>query len=41
MSSGHTASSLRCPTNAIIIVFPEQMVRNETEVLSLLGKAVE
>lgn len=30
-----------CPTNAITIIFPEQMVRNQTDVVSLLGKVVE
>jgi formate hydrogenlyase subunit 6/NADH:ubiquinone oxidoreductase subunit I len=30
-----------CPTNAITVVFPEQMVHNKTEVVSLLGKVVE
>lgn len=30
-----------CPTNAITIVFPEQMLRNKTDVVSLLGKVVE
>jgi adenylylsulfate reductase subunit B len=27
-----------CPVDAITVVFPEQMVRNQTDVLSLLGK---
>lgn len=27
-----------CPTAAITVVFPETMVRNQTDVLSLLGK---
>ena len=30
-----------CPTNAITVVFPEQMVRNTTDAMSLLGKVVE
>ena len=30
-----------CPTNAIEVVFPEQMIRNRTDVMSLLGKIVE
>lgn len=30
-----------CPTNAITVVFPEQMVHNRTEVLSLLGKVID
>lgn len=30
-----------CPTNAITVVFPERMVHNKTDVLSLLGKVVE
>ena len=30
-----------CPTNAITVVFPEQMVRNKTDVVSLLGKVLE
>ena len=30
-----------CPTNAIEVIFPEQMIRNETEVMSLLGKVME
>ena len=30
-----------CPTNAITVVFPEQMVHNTTDVVSLLGKVVE
>ena len=27
-----------CPTHAITVVFPETMVHNQTDVLSLLGK---
>jgi NAD-dependent dihydropyrimidine dehydrogenase PreA subunit len=30
-----------CPTNAITIVFPEQMIHNKTNVVDLLGKVVE
>ena len=30
-----------CPTKAITVVFPEQMVRNKTDVVSLLGKLAE
>jgi adenylylsulfate reductase, subunit B len=30
-----------CPTNAITVVFPDQMVHNRTDVVSLLGKIVE
>jgi NAD-dependent dihydropyrimidine dehydrogenase PreA subunit len=30
-----------CPTNAITVVFPEQMVHNKTDVASLLGKVLE
>jgi formate hydrogenlyase subunit 6/NADH:ubiquinone oxidoreductase subunit I len=30
-----------CPTDAITVVFPEQMVRNTTDVMSLLGKVVK
>jgi NAD-dependent dihydropyrimidine dehydrogenase PreA subunit len=30
-----------CPTQAIEVVFPEQMIRNTTDVASLLGKIVE
>jgi formate hydrogenlyase subunit 6/NADH:ubiquinone oxidoreductase subunit I len=30
-----------CPVDAITVVFPPQMVRNETDVMSLLGKVVE
>ena len=29
-----------CPTNAITVVFPEQMVNNQTDVVTLLGKVV-
>ena len=29
-----------CPTHAITVVFPEQMVRNQTDVVTLLGKVV-
>ena len=29
-----------CPTNAITVVFPEQMVHNRTDVVTLLGKVV-
>ena len=27
-----------CPTNAITVVFPEQMIHNKIDVVSLLGK---
>ena len=30
-----------CPTHAIDIVFPERMIRNETDVATLLGKVIE
>jgi formate hydrogenlyase subunit 6/NADH:ubiquinone oxidoreductase subunit I len=30
-----------CPVNAIDVVFPERMIHNRTDVLSLLGKVVE
>jgi len=30
-----------CPTDAITVVFPEQMVRNTTDVVTLLGKVVD
>jgi formate hydrogenlyase subunit 6/NADH:ubiquinone oxidoreductase subunit I len=30
-----------CPTNAITIVFPERMIHNKTDVVSLLGKVVK
>lgn len=30
-----------CPTNAITVVFPEQMLRNQTDVATLLGKVAE
>jgi len=30
-----------CPTNAITVVFPEQMIHNKTEVITLLGKVAE
>lgn len=30
-----------CPTSAITVVFPEQMLRNKTDVVSLLGKVVD
>jgi adenylylsulfate reductase, subunit B len=30
-----------CPTNAITVVFPEQMIQNKADVVSLLGKVVE
>ena len=30
-----------CPTNAITVVFPEQMVNNQTDVATLLGKVAE
>jgi formate hydrogenlyase subunit 6/NADH:ubiquinone oxidoreductase subunit I len=30
-----------CPTDAITVVFPEQRVRNKTEVITLLGKVAE
>ena len=30
-----------CPTDAITVVFPEQMVHNQTDVVTLLGKVVE
>ena len=30
-----------CPTHAITIVFPEQMIHNETDVAALLGKVAE
>ena len=30
-----------CPVGAITVVFPEQMVRSETDVVKLLGKVVE
>jgi hypothetical protein len=30
-----------CPVDAITVVFPEQMVRNRTDVVALLGKVVE
>jgi len=30
-----------CPTHAITIVFPEQMVRSQTDVTTLLGKLVD
>ena len=30
-----------CPTDAIEVIFPEQMIRNRTDVMSLLGKIVE
>jgi formate hydrogenlyase subunit 6/NADH:ubiquinone oxidoreductase subunit I len=29
-----------CPVNAITVIFPEQMVRNQTDVVTLLGKVV-
>lgn len=29
-----------CPVDAITVVFPEQMVRNQTDVVTLLGKIV-
>jgi formate hydrogenlyase subunit 6/NADH:ubiquinone oxidoreductase subunit I len=30
-----------CPTKAITVVFPEQMLRSQTDVLSLLGKVID
>ena len=30
-----------CPTNAITVVFTEQMVHNQTDVVTLLGKVLE
>ena len=30
-----------CPVHAITIVFPEQMVHNRSDVVTLLGKVVE
>lgn len=30
-----------CPTKAITVVFPEQMLHNKTDVVSLLGKVVD
>lgn len=30
-----------CPTDAITVVFPDRMVRNQTDVVTLLGKVVE
>jgi adenylylsulfate reductase subunit B len=30
-----------CPTHAITVVFPEQMVSNQTDVVSLLGKVAD
>ncbi len=30
-----------CPVDAITVVFPERMVRNQTDVVTLLGKVVE
>ena len=30
-----------CPTNAITVVFPDCMIHNRTDVVSLLGKVVE
>lgn len=30
-----------CPVGAITVVFPEQMVRSETDGVKLLGKVVE
>jgi NAD-dependent dihydropyrimidine dehydrogenase PreA subunit len=30
-----------CPTQAITVVFPEEMVDNQTDVTSLLGKVIE
>jgi adenylylsulfate reductase subunit B len=30
-----------CPTNAITVIFPEQMLRNKTDVVRLLGRVVE
>ena len=29
-----------CPTDAITVVFPERMLRNQTDVVTLLGKVV-
>ncbi len=28
-----------CPTNAITVIFPEQMINNKTDVVTLLGGA--
>ena len=30
-----------CPTNAITVIFPECMIRNKTDVVTLLGKVLE
>ena len=30
-----------CPVDAITVVFPEQMVHNKTDVVTLLGKVVD
>ena len=30
-----------CPTNAITVVFPDCMIHNKTDVVSLLGKVIE
>lgn len=30
-----------CPVDAIEIIFPEQMIHNQSDVVSLLGKVVE
>lgn len=30
-----------CPTNAITVVFPENMVHNKTDVVTLLGKVAD
>ena len=30
-----------CPVDAITVVFPEQMVNNKTDVVTLLGKVVD
>ena len=30
-----------CPTNAITVVFPDNMIHNKTDVVTLLGKVVE
>jgi adenylylsulfate reductase subunit B len=30
-----------CPVDAITVVFPDRMVRNQTDVVSLLGKVVK
>ena len=30
-----------CPTDAITVVFPDRMIHNKTDVVTLLGKVVE